>query len=312
MKSFLKETYLIARELFLPRLYLKIAIFTSFLIIAEEIFGVFDYYTATLAFTYPVYLVHFIAYALSYYAVIMIMVTDKSYQFKIPKTFWIKSLIAIVILSIYIPFFDPFDSILKLPVEMRFFYYYVSTNLYGLFTCLIPLYLIYLIYDRRNSWGFYGLNFKNINYRLNLSLIGIVLVLTFFSSFLGDIRDYYPIVERTSYQSFAASTGISELLAIIIFEAAYMFDFVMIEIFFRGLMIFGFVKLLGKNVILPVACLYAVLHFGKPLSEIISSFFGAYLLGIWALQLNNIRTGIYLHCFLALFIEVFTIMIPSK
>jgi hypothetical protein len=312
MKEFLRESYAIAKEIFLPRLYLKIALVTAGFIITEEIFGFFDYYTEKLAFTYPVYLVHFMAYSLSYYAIIFIMVIDKSYKNKIPNSFWLKSFIAIIILSIYIPFFDPADSILRLPVEMRFYYYYVSTNLYGLFTCLIPLYIIYLLYDRHNSWGFYGFNLQNINFRVNLFLIGIVLIFTFFSSLLGDIRNYYPIVERTQYQSFAASAGISDLFAIIVFETAYMFDFVMIEIFFRGLMIFGFVKLLGKNVVLPVACLYAVLHFGKPLSEIISSFFGAYLLGIWALQLNNIRTGIYLHCILALSIEIFTMMIPSK
>jgi membrane protease YdiL (CAAX protease family) len=73
-------------------------------------------------------------------------------------------------------------------------------------------------------------------------------------------------------------------------------------------MIFGFIKLLGKNAILPVATLYAVIHFGKPLPETISSFFGAYFLGIVAYSQKNIGIGILLHCVLAFAMEMFTLI----
>jgi membrane protease YdiL (CAAX protease family) len=90
-----------------------------------------------------------------------------------------------------------------------------------------------------------------------------------------------------------------------LFELSYAFGFFIVEIVFRGFFIFALVKYLGKDVILPMAVAYCVLHFGKPLGETISSFFGGYLLGVIALKTNNIYGGILVHIGIALLMELF-------
>jgi membrane protease YdiL (CAAX protease family) len=47
-----------------------------------------------------------------------------------------------------------------------------------------------------------------------------------------------------------------------------------------------------------------VFHFGKPLIETLSSFFGGYMLGVFALYSKNIWGGIILHIGTALFMEL--------
>jgi hypothetical protein len=66
----------------------------------------------------------------------------------------------------------------------------------------------------------------------------------------------------------------------LLFELSYGSDFLSIELFFRGFLILGLSRWLGKDAILPVAIFYCSIHFGKPLGECISSYFGGMLLGI--------------------------------
>jgi membrane protease YdiL (CAAX protease family) len=76
-------------------------------------------------------------------------------------------------------------------------------------------------------------------------------------------------------------------------------------VFFRGFLVIGLSKLLGKNVILPMAATYVVLHFGKPMGETISSVLGGYILGIIALYSRNIWGGVFIHGGIAFLMEVF-------
>jgi hypothetical protein len=213
-----------------------------------------------------------------------------------------------MVLSVYISYFGHYGIDINLGYPQMYFYYYTVENLSGFITLLIPIFLIYLIFDRNKEVPFYGFSFKNFNFRLAALLTVIAISISFAGSFFSSISEYYPILNRTAYKQFSDSVGISNFWSAAIFESAYMFDFMMIELFFRGFMIFGFIKLLGKNAILPVATLYAVIHFGKPLPETISSFFGAYFLGIVAYSQKNIGIGILLHCVLAFAMEMFTLI----
>ena len=127
----------------------------------------------------------------------------------------------------------------------------------------------------------------------------------YFVSFLPDFIDYYPSYKRAGGAQFAAYYNMSEAFSKIIFEIFYTSDFVYTELFFRGFLIIGFTKLLGKNAIIPMAAAYAVLHFGKPLGETIGSVFGGYILGIIALYSRNIWGGVFIHGGVALLMEIF-------
>jgi hypothetical protein len=89
-----------------------------------------------------------------------------------------------------------------------------------------------------------------------------------------------------------------------LFELSYGSDFLGIEIFFRGFLILAFIKWAGKDAILPMACFYCTIHFGKPLGECISSYFGGLLLGVVVYNTRSIYGGLIVHLGIAWMMEI--------
>ncbi len=90
----------------------------------------------------------------------------------------------------------------------------------------------------------------------------------------------------------------------VVYEICYGFDFVSIEFFFRGFLILALLNIFGKQCIAPVACFYCTIHFGKPLGEAISSFWGGLLLGIVSFNTRSIWGGLMVHLGIAWMMEV--------
>jgi membrane protease YdiL (CAAX protease family) len=84
----------------------------------------------------------------------------------------------------------------------------------------------------------------------------------------------------------------------------YGFDFVFIEFFFRGFLLLAFYRHFGWSCLMPMACFYVSIHFGKPLGETISSFFGGSILGILAIRTGSIAGGIIVHLGVAWLMEI--------
>ena len=74
--------------------------------------------------------------------------------------------------------------------------------------------------------------------------------------------------------------------------------------FFRGFLIVGMVRYFGPQVVLPMILTYCFLHFGKPLTESISSLFGGYILGIISLHSKSIWGGVIIHVGIAWLMEI--------
>jgi hypothetical protein len=87
-------------------------------------------------------------------------------------------------------------------------------------------------------------------------------------------------------------------------ELSYGSDFISVELFFRGFLVLAFVKIAGKDAILPMACFYCTIHFGKPLGECISSYFGGLLLGIVVYNTRSIIGGLMVHLGIAWLMEI--------
>jgi membrane protease YdiL (CAAX protease family) len=90
----------------------------------------------------------------------------------------------------------------------------------------------------------------------------------------------------------------------LLFELSYGSDFISIELFFRGFLILAFIKWAGKDAILPMACFYCTIHFGKPLGECISSYFGGMILGIVVYNTRSIFGGLMVHLGIAWLMEI--------
>ena len=89
------------------------------------------------------------------------------------------------------------------------------------------------------------------------------------------------------------------------YELSYGMDFLSIELFFRGLLVIGLIRYAGEQAILPMAAFYCTIHFGKPLGECITSFFGGLVLGVLAFRTRSILGGLIVHLGLAWMMEVF-------
>ena len=91
---------------------------------------------------------------------------------------------------------------------------------------------------------------------------------------------------------------------LIFYEFLYGFDYVAIELFFRGFVLYAISRFLGRGAIIPMATMYVFIHFGKPMGETISSFFGGVILGVIAYETKSIIGGIIVHCGIAYMMEI--------
>jgi hypothetical protein len=87
------------------------------------------------------------------------------------------------------------------------------------------------------------------------------------------------------------------------FEISYGIDFLAIEVFFRGFIVLAFAHFVGKDAILPMAAFYCVIHFGKPVPECISSYFGGLILGVLTFETGTILGGLLVHLGIAWLME---------
>ena len=134
-----------------------------------------------------------------------------------------------------------------------------------------------------------------------LLMLLIMLPLVAAASSQPDFLAVYPKMQ--SIEGLYAGQGISWWHKLL-FELSYGSDFITIEFFFRGFLILAFIKWAGKDAILPMACFYCTIHFGKPLGECISSYFGGMILGIIVYNTRSVFGGLIVHLGIAWMMEI--------
>lgn len=252
-------------------------------------------------------LLYFALHAVAYYGVIAIIFLFSQKKPLLSGSFWLKSSLGLLILAIDRSIFPMISDFVlnETPQQAYKFWYKILFNTYGFITILFMLIILKLIFDRKEDFGIYGLRFNKVDFKpYLLMLLGMVPII-YIASLLPDFISYYPLYKRTGGASFAAYYNIPEIFSKIFYETIYVFDFINTEVLFRGFLIIGLAKFLGKDAILPMAATYAALHFGKPMAETISSIFGGYLLGIIALYSRNIWGGVFIHGGIAFLMEIF-------
>lgn len=145
-----------------------------------------------------------------------------------------------------------------------------------------------------------GLNLSGVNWKPYWIMLAAVIPLVTFAATQADFLHTYPKLKLLQAASGAPPTWWQALL----YELAYGSDFFTIELFFRGFLVVFLSRYLGPAAILPMAVFYCSIHFGKPLLECISSYFGGILLGIFACYSQSIFGGIVVHLGLAWMMEL--------
>jgi membrane protease YdiL (CAAX protease family) len=75
-----------------------------------------------------------------------------------------------------------------------------------------------------------------------------------------------------------------------------MLQFVAVEFFFRGFLLFGLARFIGPYAVYVAVIPYCMIHFGKPLPETIGAIIAGIVLGKMALASKSIFPGILIHC----------------
>ncbi len=159
----------------------------------------------------------------------------------------------------------------------------------------VVIYFINLFYKHRYNYSPAGIK----NFKPYFLLVCCMVPAIAFAAFQPSFMQMYPRVQIVTTMNIPY-----KIIHCLIFELSYIFDFISIEAFFRGFLIFAFMRICGKNCIVPAACFYCCIHLGKPMGEAISSFWGGMLLGIVSYYTKNIWGGIVLHVGIAALMEM--------
>lgn len=211
--------------------------------------------------------------------------------------FWLLLVIAPAVFALKASIANPLENIME---GMWGNYLTVITTLpFKLLVVLIPLIVLYKILPAQQS--FWGMTIQNLRWRPYLLMLAVMVPLIVFASTQADFLSAYPRLKQIAFIApYTDNLPGYQLL----YEISYGIDFVTIELFFRGFLVFAFVRYAGLTAILPMATFYCSVHFGKPLFECISSFFGGLILGIIAHRTQSIVGGLAVHLGIAWMMEI--------
>lgn len=180
----------------------------------------------------------------------------------------------------------------------RYWNHILYWPLLGLIIGMLLL-IVWRLFDREQP--LYGLRTKGVDWKPYLLMLLIMVPLIAVASTQEDFLAIYPKLQSIGgiFEDDRITWGHK-----LLYELSYGSDFLSIELFFRGFLVLAFIKWAGKDAILPMACFYCTIHFGKPLAECISSFFGGILLGIIVYNTRSILGGLVVHLGIAWLMEL--------
>lgn len=162
---------------------------------------------------------------------------------------------------------------------------------------VIIIYFIWKAFDKSNK-TFYGTAATG-NLKPYFIMVLCMVPLLALAATQKDFLAMYPRAQAIHNLSLT-----NKPLHYVIYELSYGFDFISIEFFFRGFLILAFARFAGTQAILPAACFYCCIHFGKPAGEAVSSLFGGTLLGLISYHSKSIWGGLVVHLGIAWLMEV--------
>jgi membrane protease YdiL (CAAX protease family) len=123
----------------------------------------------------------------------------------------------------------------------------------------------------------------------------VMLPLLIIASSLDSFQSYYPFYDD------AAEGG----AAFWLYEAGYLVQFIGVEAFFRGFLLFGLRPRFGPALaIVMMTVPYTMIHFAKPAPEAFAAIGAGLILGYMALRSRSFVPGIFLHAGVALTMDL--------
>lgn len=211
--------------------------------------------------------------------------------------FWVLLLIAPALFAVKATVASPLEN--RIEGVWGDYWTIVTALPFKLLVVLVPLIVLQQWFPEQPC--FWGLTVRNVRWRPYGLMLLIMVPLIAYAGTQPDFLMAYPRLKQIAFIApHTEHFGWFQLL----YEVSYGIDFVTIELFFRGFLIFAFARYAGPAAILPMAVFYCSIHFGKPLLECISSFFGGLILGVVAYQTRSIAGGLAVHLGIAWMMEV--------
>jgi len=160
--------------------------------------------------------------------------------------------------------------------------FWVTTRAIG-FVLLPGLALRFLLGQRLRDVGLQLPRLTDL--RLYALLFLLVLPLLGFAASQPDFVAYYPFYGRAA----------DSWLDLLVWELLYAFQFFCVELFFRGFLLSACRKSLGSHAVLAALVPYCMVHFSKPLLEVLGAIPAGLLLGTLAMRTGSIWGGVLLH-----------------
>jgi membrane protease YdiL (CAAX protease family) len=150
---------------------------------------------------------------------------------------------------------------------------------------VIPAFAIRLLLERRvRSFGL-ALPGRLSDLSPYLLLFALVSPLLLIASLRPEFRAYYPFYRRAG----------ESWLDLLLWEGMYAFQFFCVEFFFRGFLLSGAQGRLGSLAVFAAMVPYCMVHFTKPLLEVLGAIPAGLVLGVLALRTGSIWGGVLLH-----------------
>lgn len=146
----------------------------------------------------------------------------------------------------------------------------------------------------------YGLKIKGIGANLWIYLTLYLLVLPFvvIASFGKPFQLTYPF--------YPPSPG--GWVLFLIFEFFYLIQFMYLEFFFRGYVIFNLERAFGYYSVFIMAIPYCMIHYHKPMPEALAAIAAGVILGTLALRTRSIWYGVLIHMSVAISMDVLALL----
>lgn len=155
---------------------------------------------------------------------------------------------------------------------------------------LVPaLIILFVLRERPGDFGF-RLHGQWGQLRPYVIAFALMVPIVWLVSFLGSFQAKYPLYDL-------AGLGGWHFWG---FHLFYGMQFLGLEAFFRGYLLFGLYPRLGNHAIAVMMIPYVMIHFGKPLPETLAAIVAGFALGYLALKSKSFLWGWMLHWSVAL------------
>lgn len=298
LKEFIKEDFHLLS-------YIYLAIFLAAAFTINYTLDFEDQYVDTVPDQYgiPAYLLF---YVVAWFGVaIPSLLLRKEYGLLKKKEFWIAGFIILLILSIDAGFYHHRKWVKAIEnIEDRALLRKLFVNIFSVCWYTFAFFIFRKIYFKTFPTNAFGILKPTSDWKAYLGLWMLMLPPLIWASFQDDFILQYPEFKPWVYiQLFNQNPWIFSPL----YELCYALDFVAVEWLFRGALVIGMAKILGRHALLPMVSCYAFLHFGKPFAEALGSIFGGYILGVIALRSGSIWGGCLVHVGIALTMDALAI-----